>query len=499
MKIKQFHLNYKCLPIYVIMLFVSCTSFGNSNRQTPEGIYYDSSITLIVKNNSNNKVQLSYINRFNEDEMLYGGIGNDTLRIQNVHFIPLKIKYLEANIMHPLMPSDTLIINVDELQKLSLKRLTKAIKEFDTGYIRFCNYKLSSEYAELKRIKNTIFPPVLNNGQASIVKIIPGKDTKKYIALKDQTLRLNEAEWKIMDSLYKLGKISEKYKNVYGALINAQCINNIILCYEATKNDSLLKIIDKEKIHLFNSVFLDYDAGSYKQMINNFIYSVVENNRFVKYGKNGITIDYRHAFDNADKYFSYPLLSYVQFICIKNIKEQYTDEDFQKFLTKYSQRYNNDTAFIDYFKSHFITTNSLNEQVYTTEMDSYLLSDVLQNKFRNNILYVDLWASWCRPCREVMPASLKLQKQFINSRIKFIYISIDENIVSWKNASKIDFLYSNPYSFILANPKSSKFLKDIKLSSIPRYLLIDKEGNIINNNAPPPDSKELIILLNSLL
>jgi len=45
----------------------------------------------------------------------------------------------------------------------------------------------------------------------------------------------------------------------------------------------------------------------------------------------------------------------------------------------------------------------------------------------------------------------------------------------------------------------SKFIRDYKLHGIPRFILIDAEGNIINPNAPRPSDAELDILLESLL
>ena len=66
-------------------------------------------------------------------------------------------------------------------------------------------------------------------------------------------------------------------------------------------------------------------------------------------------------------------------------------------------------------------------------------------------------------------------------------------------AAMAEGLIEYPNSYLIADQKSFQFLKDIKLKEIPRYIIVDKSGKIVNTNAPPPDSKELKNILNQLL
>ncbi len=97
-----------------------------------------------------------------------------------------------------------------------------------------------------------------------------------------------------------------------------------------------------------------------------------------------------------------------------------------------------------------------------------------------------------------MPASQLLQKRFAGKEAVFIYISLDENSVDWKKAFKAEGMDKSE-SYIIIRPEKSELLKHFKISSIPRYFLIDKSGKIVNPNAPRPGDnkieKEIQLLL----
>ncbi|MCH7399262.1 TlpA family protein disulfide reductase [Belliella sp. DSM 107340] len=103
-------------------------------------------------------------------------------------------------------------------------------------------------------------------------------------------------------------------------------------------------------------------------------------------------------------------------------------------------------------------------------------------------LYIDFWAAWCIPCIRSFPASLALNEKF--NDLEVLYLSIDENQNLWKDAVQKYGVNIPNQSFLITNKESSAFLNGIKLQSIPRYLIFDKEGDFIHPNAPRPDSKE---------
>lgn len=110
---------------------------------------------------------------------------------------------------------------------------------------------------------------------------------------------------------------------------------------------------------------------------------------------------------------------------------------------------------------------------------------------KHKVTYVDFWASWCGPCRGEMPASQQLRESYKNKDVNFVYISLDEESSDWTNANAIYALPSG-HSFLIPNASESAIPAQFNLNSIPRYLLIDSLGNVVNDNAPRPSESSLI-------
>ena len=108
------------------------------------------------------------------------------------------------------------------------------------------------------------------------------------------------------------------------------------------------------------------------------------------------------------------------------------------------------------------------------------------------------WATWCGPCIKEIPSLQKVEEQFQGKNIVFVSISIDNskdrekwsNLANKKELSGIQLLADKEWD--------SKFIKEYNIQGIPRFILIDANGNILNAQAPRPSDPKLIELLNSL-
>uniref|UniRef100_UPI00404A45C3 TlpA family protein disulfide reductase n=1 Tax=Flavobacterium sp. TaxID=239 RepID=UPI00404A45C3 len=80
-------------------------------------------------------------------------------------------------------------------------------------------------------------------------------------------------------------------------------------------------------------------------------------------------------------------------------------------------------------------------------------------------------------------------------QLQVIQISIDKDYEACERASKLENLSHDENSYIITNWIKSNLYKDFKISTIPRYLLFDKNGKIINENAPRPSDKNLVELI----
>lgn len=116
---------------------------------------------------------------------------------------------------------------------------------------------------------------------------------------------------------------------------------------------------------------------------------------------------------------------------------------------------------------------ALGEIITTLAGDKTTLKNVLE-EYKGKTVLIDVWATWCRDCIESMPKVRELQNEF--NDVEFVFLSVDRNISLWKRGIEKYSLKGDHY-FINSGQKGT--LTDFLNSNwIPRYLIIDKNGNI---------------------
>jgi hypothetical protein len=91
-----------------------------------------------------------------------------------------------------------------------------------------------------------------------------------------------------------------------------------------------------------------------------------------------------------------------------------------------------------------------------------------------------------------MPFSKELSKKY-KDNIVFIYLSFDKNKTAWLNKMRALDIVNN--SYLVEGDFNSPLAEYLKINSIPRYILIDKKGNIVFPNLPRPSDPKLISIL----
>jgi len=96
---------------------------------------------------------------------------------------------------------------------------------------------------------------------------------------------------------------------------------------------------------------------------------------------------------------------------------------------------------------------------------------------RGNIVLVDFWASWCRPCRKENPHVLKLYDKYKGKGFEILGVSLDRNQTQWEKAIQQDGLKWKHVSDL--KQWNNEAARTYQVGSIPYTVLVDKEGKII--------------------
>ncbi|WP_196893225.1 TlpA family protein disulfide reductase [Aureivirga marina] len=172
----------------------------------------------------------------------------------------------------------------------------------------------------------------------------------------------------------------------------------------------------------------------------------------------------------------------------------------------YAQEMKSIQMFEDYIQKNY-ERNHLNATKFKKGNPSPTFSDYENYKggttsladFKGKYVYIDVWATWCGPCKKEIPALKELEKEFHNKNIEFVSISVDkkQNHEKWKNMVKDKEL--SGVQLFADNDFKSKFIQEYGINAIPRFILIDPSGNIVDSNAPRPSSgKRIKDLINGL-
>jgi thiol-disulfide isomerase/thioredoxin len=159
---------------------------------------------------------------------------------------------------------------------------------------------------------------------------------------------------------------------------------------------------------------------------------------------------------------------------------EYSDiESFEKYRSLAEE--NLHSAFLrePLFKAYETTRATLAKQEEiefkkVNALDKFL--DGLFTKNKGKITYVDIWATWCGPCREEFPYAKELQTNLSDS-VKFVFVCIDSEQRAFENTMK-EFQLKGDHYF-LDKKQSKTFSEELHLNGVPHYLLIDQNGKIV--------------------
>jgi thiol-disulfide isomerase/thioredoxin len=176
----------------------------------------------------------------------------------------------------------------------------------------------------------------------------------------------------------------------------------------------------------------------------------------------------------------------------KTIEEASTSKERNEFVSSYITQFSNKK-----YQQKINQINNIAESMGKGKPAPLFEATTIDGKkgsltdLKGKYVLLDVWATWCGPCKQQSPFFEKFALKYKKENIQFVALSTDENIQKWYIAAKSK--SKSVLQLHADNPNS--FGKDYAVVSIPRFILIDPNGNFVNAELPFPSDASFEILL----
>ncbi|NLI37009.1 MAG: AhpC/TSA family protein [Bacteroidales bacterium] len=319
---------------------------------------------------------------------------------------------------------------------------------------------------------------------------------------------------------------SEKVDNVFENYSNPSKFANFRDFDKAllVAKDSLINLLKKEKSEGFKTYEVKhleqfYDMGRMNYMdvfmyskkafdsdadYNTFMESInLDNRANLRNGKSMRYLYWKASCNKGDNYqLTYPMLQIIK----EKVTDKSTTNDLAYDIAKF---YFSDGPDANVDKAYVLCKELLNDKAYNEltpvyqkmkafaeghtapDFDMYTIAGkkVRLSDLKGKVVFMDIWATWCGPCRQEIPYMAKLVTHYKkNPKIHFVSVSVDNNIQSWKTMITKD---KPKWTQYIATDKNSKLGTLYNIDGIPRFMMFDKTGKIITINSIRPSEKDI--------
>lgn len=479
---------YKMIFLSFLICLLSCSQSSKNEYESKEkDVKNDKSEIVFIFKNQN-------IDEFSDN---------------NISIVGSPIYYSEKNdfTIIELMPNnkltnDTIIKNVIS-DKICLShtynKTQKFLYEFHKGDTVVFDYKKGHPFVSILNRKTLKFD---NNFLADIRIERPLEDFQFFIKNKRRRNKIEDEMYlkelnayrikidKSLDSLLDINQISKSNYEMYKAA------NKF---FEINTNKSLIKSVTIDDLKRDDILYLK----TYRHFLNNYV--VYRFKLKTQFDNDPMSCNSKVAFDSIAKssLFSNRVKASLLYAHLINIAEKNSNVDLNSYFNKFQEIVNEPILNEKIRNNYLLDFVSLKKEVrdvYLTTLNKEKITlSNLVSKNKGKVIFVDFWASWCAPCRYAMPFSRELREEYKGNEIVFIYISIDTDFEKWMNASDKEKLFDNRNNLLSINYPTADFYKKLQIQTIPRYLIYNKNGELVHKNAPSPESKEIREELNRLL
>ncbi|MGN6299166.1 MAG: TlpA family protein disulfide reductase [Ginsengibacter sp.] len=176
--------------------------------------------------------------------------------------------------------------------------------------------------------------------------------------------------------------------------------------------------------------------------------------------------------------------SYVALFAIINQAFNYSySATLKRINNEFDEKISQTKAFKYY--THLFAPNTIGSTAPEFSAKNIKGGRTALSSFKGQAVLLDFWASWCIPCRQMIPHLKNIYQKYHSNGLQIISISVDRDISNWKNAVKEDRV---PWDNIISGYKTLDNL-DMKYNVLqyPTIFLINKNGVIIGRFSKFPD------------
>jgi len=138
---------------------------------------------------------------------------------------------------------------------------------------------------------------------------------------------------------------------------------------------------------------------------------------------------------------------------------------------------------------------ALKGKLTDTESKEITFKEILK-KHKGKTVVIEFWASWCSDCVKAMPKVKEMQAN--NPNVVYIFISLDKTFDKWKAGIEKHELAGEHYWVNDEKGMKGTFGKSVDLDWIPRYMIINKKGQIELYRAIETDFEKINATLKTL-
>ncbi len=378
-------------------------------------------------------------------------------------------------------------IQADETVRLNISPKEILFEGVNAAANNFSNNNIFQRNQNVKFLVNSIF-----NGEK--------KQSVEQIIYDTKSLFQDTALFYDIDSMYHNKMINTscydylnkdmKYRIAYN-LVNKK---DVLTVDKSLRNDSLLSFLDE--ITSYVSVdgntssypYGKYFTDSYSQFLFDQLNKSERDNLAEKEGNTTFgpylryllmpeKLQLSHFFDALVLQYNFGVNEFDKLKMYNYLKESFPGTNAVEIVKSFIEEELKDTLPLN--------VKYIDNQLIVNVSDLRTLES-----FRSKYIFIDLWASWCMPCRAEFTHNKKLNDLLANyPNVEKLYLSIDDHKNNWEETIKAMRLSG---SHLLATTQLIDELKKEIYNSesitVPRYVLLSPEGAVINNDLPRPSS-----------